>query len=265
MVNSDSQGFGSTMKQLKNALVTGAGKRIGAAIASDLAAHNFAVAIHANRSMGEAEALAAAIRARGGKAVVINGDLTDADSTARIIGQANVALGPLSLLVNNASIFQDDSAGDFDVAVFERHFAIHVRAPSILTRDFAAQLPEGEPGLVVNMVDQRVWAPNPRFYSYTLSKAALWMATQTLAQAYAPTLRVNAIGPGPTVKGARQTDDDFAAQVKGLILKAGPRLEDFGRCIRFLFDTPSITGQMIALDGGQHLAWQTPDIAEISE
>jgi NAD(P)-dependent dehydrogenase (short-subunit alcohol dehydrogenase family) len=142
---------------------------------------------------------------------------------------------------------------------------VHVRAPSLLISRFAAQMPDDVQGLVVNIIDQRVWRLNPRFYSYTLSKAALWTATQTLAQALAPRIRVNAIGPGPTLKGSRQTEADFAAQIDGLILKAGPMLTEFGRTIRFLFDTPSITGQMIALDGGQHLAWQTPDVAEIME
>lgn len=250
---------------VKSALVTGGSTRIGAAIVKDLAAHGFAVAIHANGSIAQARELAGSIKAGGGRAAVLQADLCDAKDRAGVIEAAVEALGPLGLLVNNASIFEDDSIESFDEEVFERHFAVHVKAPATLIRDFAAYLPEDALGLVVNMVDQRVWALNPRFFTYTLSKAALWTATQTLAQALAPTIRVNAIGPGPTLKNQRQSEADFAAQVDGLILKAGPALPEFGRAIRFLFDTPSITGQMIALDGGQHLAWQTPDVAEIME
>lgn len=254
-----------TSGKLKTALVTGGAARIGAAIVRDLARHDFAIAIHTNSSIGKAEELAEEIRAGGGRVAVIVADLTKSAECDKIVQEATDALGPIGLLVNNASIFQDDSIDTFTPGSFERHFAVHVRAPSILTREFARQLPAQHGGLVINMIDQRVWRLTPRFYSYTLSKAALWTATQTLAQALGPAIRVNAIGPGPTLKGERQTDADFAAQVEALILKAGPTLTEFGQTIRFLFDTPSITGQMIALDGGQHLAWQTPDVAEIRE
>ena len=254
-----------TAEKLKTALVTGGAARIGAAIVRDLARHDFAVAIHTNSSMDAAEALVAEINAAGGRAAVIAGDLLQQADCDKMVQAATDAIGPLGLLVHNASVFQDDSVEDFSPEVFDQHFAVHVKAPSILIRDFARQLPKDRHGLVVNVIDQRVWKLTPGFYSYTLSKAALWTATQTLAQALAPRIRVNAIGPGPTLKGVRQTEEDFAAQIDGLILKAGPALDEFGQTIRFLFDTPSITGQMIALDGGQHLAWQTPDVAEIIE
>jgi NAD(P)-dependent dehydrogenase (short-subunit alcohol dehydrogenase family) len=252
-------------RKLKTALVTGGAARIGAAIVRDLVRHDFAVAIHTNSSIDAAEALASDVRKAGGQATVVAGDLTNPADCDKMVQTAATAIGPIGLLVNNASIFQDDSIADFSSDSFDRHFAVHVKAPSILTAGFAEQLPEDAHGLVVNIIDQRVWRLTPRFYSYTLSKAALWTATQTLAQALAPRIRVNAIGPGPTLKGTRQTETDFAAQVDGVILKAGPALDEFGQTIRFLFDTPSITGQMIALDGGQHLAWQTPDVAEIRE
>jgi len=254
-----------TSGKLKTALVTGGAARIGAAIVADLARHDFAVAIHTNSSLQPAETLASEIRSNGGRAAVITGDLTNPSDCDKMIRAAVEAVGPLDLLVNNASIFHDDSIDDFSSDSFDRHFAVHVKAPSILISGFALQLPAEQQGLVVNVIDQRVWKLTPRFYSYTLSKSALWTATQTLAQALAPKIRVNAIGPGPTLKGARQTEEDFTAQLDGLILKAGPALDEFGATVRFLFDTPSITGQMIALDGGQHLAWQTPDVAEIRE
>lgn len=247
------------------ALVTGGAKRIGRAIVEGLASQGFAVAIHAHRSIDEAQELAGTLNAAGGRAAVVAADLEDADSTAGLVARAGAALGPIDLLVNNASVFRDDEAAAFDAKTFEAHFAVHVRAPSILAAAFAGALPGDRGGLIVNIVDQRVWALTPRFYSYTLSKAALWTATQTLAQAFAPKIRVNAIGPGPTLKSPRQEEADFRAQVEAVPLKRGPALEEFARTIRFLYDTPSITGQMIALDGGQHLAWETPDVAGISE
>lgn len=254
------------MKQpLKTALVTGGARRIGKAIVDDLAAHGFAVAIHANTSLDEAEAMAERIRRQDGTAAALAADLSETAATERLIAEATEAIGPLGLLVNNASLFKPDSLDALDPDLWDRHFNVHVRAPSILVRDFARQLPAANSGLVVNIVDQRVWNPTPRCYSYTLSKAALWMATRTMAQTLAPSIRVNAIGPGPSLPNERQDPRDFQQQVEGLILKTGPRLDEFGRTVRYLFESPSITGQMIALDGGQHLAWETPDVAEIVE
>lgn len=250
---------------LKAALVTGGARRIGRAIVEDLTAHGFAVAIHANGSFAEAEALAASLNAGGARTVALKADLTDIVAASRVVAEAAEWIGPLDLLVNNASVFNKDSLDQFDDDVWERHFALHVKAPSLLAREFALQRPGDVSGLVVNVIDQRVWSPNPRFYSYMLSKSALWTATQTMAQALAPDIRVNGIGPGPTLPNDRQDRADFEAQVEALILRRGPALDEFGRAIRFLFETPSVTGQMIALDGGQHLAWETPDIREIVE
>lgn len=247
------------------ALVTGGAKRIGRAIVEDLAAHGFAVAIHANRSLDEAQALASQIAAAGGRAAVLAGDLTDMTAAGALVGAAEAALGPVSLLVNGASIFEDDSVLDFDWSDWDRHFAIHLKAPVLLARTMVEALPSGRQGLVVNIIDQRVWRPTPRYFSYALSKSALWSATQTMAQALAPRVRVNAIGPGPTLKNVRQDDADFARQVDGLILKRGPALSEFGATIRYLWHARSVTGQMIALDGGQHLAWQTPDVTGMAE
>ncbi|RVA77063.1 SDR family oxidoreductase [Mesorhizobium sp. M7A.F.Ca.CA.001.11.2.1] len=252
-------------KATVTALVTGGARRIGRAIVEDLAAHGFAVAIHCNRSRSEADALAAEIIAGGGRAAVVAADLTDMDVIDDLIGEAQAALGPLSLLVNNASLFEDDSVLDFDWRAWDRHFSVHVKAPALLAQNFARALPAGREGLIVNMIDQRVWRPTPRYFSYALSKSTLWTATQMMAQALGPRVRVNAIGPGPTLKNARQEDSDFAAQVDGLILKRGPELPEFGATIRYLWEARSVTGQMIALDGGQHLAWQTPDVTGMTE
>ena len=247
------------------ALVTGGAKRIGRAIVEDLATHGFAVAIHANRSFADAESLASRIVADGGRAVAICADLTDMAAAGGLIELAAEALGPVSLLVNGASIFEDDTVLDFDWESWDRHFAIHLKAPALLAKTLAQALPQDREGLVVNIIDQRVWRPTPRYFSYALSKSALWAATQTMAQALAPRIRVNAIGPGPTLKNVRQDDADFAAQVRGLMLKRGPGLAEFGATIRYLWQARSVTGQMIALDGGQHLAWQTPDVTGMAE
>ncbi|MFD1746134.1 SDR family oxidoreductase [Rhizobium helianthi] len=253
------------MKNERTVLVTGGARRMGRAICEDLARHGYSVAIHANGSLAEAEALAESLRRDGHRAVALQADLLDACATDRLIERAAADLGPISGLINCASIFQKDSADSFQAQTYDRHFGIHVRAPSILSAALLRQLPQDRQGLIVNIIDQRVWKLTPHFYSYTLSKAALWTATQTLAQAYAPRVRVNAIGPGPSFKSERQAQEDFDKQIAGLILERGPAPDEFGRTIRFLFDTPSITGQMIALDGGQHLAWETPDVAEIIE
>jgi NAD(P)-dependent dehydrogenase (short-subunit alcohol dehydrogenase family) len=252
-------------KAARTALVTGGSQRIGRAIVQDLAAHGFAVAIHCNRSRDDADSLAAELARSGARVAVVQADLTDTAETEALVAKAVAELGPLGLLVNNASIFASDSVETFDPEVSARHFAIHVTAPMLLTQRFATALPAGSEGLVVNIVDQRVWRLTPRYFSYTLSKSALWTATQTMAQALAPSIRVNAIGPGPTLANIRQEASDFQAQVDGTILGRGPDLSEFGAAIRFLWEARSVTGQMIALDGGQHLAWQTPDVTGITE
>ncbi|UDL91426.1 SDR family oxidoreductase [Mesorhizobium sp. PAMC28654] len=247
------------------ALVTGGAKRIGGAIVEDLAAHGFAVAIHCNRSRAEADALVARIDSAGGRATVLVADLTDMAEVGSLVARAEAVLGPVRLLVNNASLFEDDSILDFNWQAWDRHFAVHVKAPALLAQEFAHCLPADGEGLIVNIIDQRVWRPTPRYFSYALSKSSLWTATQMMAQALGPRIRVNAIGPGPTLKNKWQNDEDFEAQVDGLILKRGPELSEFGSTIRYLWAARSVTGQMIALDGGQHLAWQTPDVTGMVE
>ncbi|EJM98745.1 dehydrogenase of unknown specificity, short-chain alcohol dehydrogenase [Phyllobacterium sp. YR531] len=248
------------------ALVTGGAKRIGKAIVEDLAAHGFAVAIHTNHSRADSEALLKSIENKGGKGCVVEADLTDSDAVRQLVSQAQGQLGPVQLLINNASVFQDDGIGNLtDDKIWNNHFAVHVKAPVLLANAVASLLPDGKEGLIINLIDQRVWKLTPKFLSYTLSKSALWTATQTLAQALAPRIRVNAIGPGPTMPSDRQNQQDFNQQVSSLLLERGPDLSEFGRTIRYLWETRSITGQMIALDGGQHLAWETADATGIAE
>ncbi len=246
-------------------LVTGAARRIGKAIALDLTAHGYQIAIHANSSGAEAEAVAGFIRDAGGMAEVFLADLSDGKAVRQLHADVTKRMGAPDIIVNNASVFESDDVRDFDDAVFDKHFAIHLKAPAILAEAMAQNLPDGRDGLIVNMIDQRVWKLTPRFFSYTLSKAALWTATQTMAQALAPRIRVNAIGPGPTLANERQKAEDFARQAASVPLGHGPELAEFGATIRYLHEARSVTGQMIALDGGQHLAWETPDVTGAGE
>lgn len=246
------------------ALVTGGARRIGSAIVKDLTANGYDVAIHYTSSERTAHELADSLSSPKVRTVAIEADLTERAGCEALFSEAVEALGPVDLLVNNASIFESDSAAAIDDALWDAHFAIHAKAPALLGSLMAQEEPLDN-GLIVNIIDQRVLRPNPNFFSYSLSKATLYHATKLMALSHAPRVRVNAIGPGPTLPGPRQVPEDFQRQIDGLILKRGPALDEFGRTIRYLHETPSITGQMIALDGGQHLAWETPDIAGIPE
>lgn len=252
------------------ALVTGAGKRLGREMAVYLAGRGHDVALHYVTSGAEAEETAAAIRDLGARAVTLQADLLDEDALAPLVGQATEALGgPLTCLVNNASIFEYDNLASATRESWDRHFGSNLRAPFVLTQAFAAQAPKAEPdenaelvarALVVNMVDQRVRKLTPEFMSYTLAKTALWTFTQTAAQALAPHVRVNAIGPGPTLRAARQSVDHFTRQRAATLLGRGANPRDITAALGFLLDAPAVTGQLICVDGGQNLAWKTPDI-----
>ncbi len=247
------------------ALVTGGARRIGAAIVRGLAQSGYAVAIHANRSGAEAEALRNEIDAAGGRAAVIIADLTDRDAVARVVGAAAAAIGPLTLLVNNAGEFETDVFGTLDRKRVERQFAVNLWAPLFLAQAFAAQAHRHGDASIINVLDQRVFRPTPRFFSYTLSKSALHTATTTLAQALAPHIRVNAVAPGPTLPSPRQDAQAFARQGQLVPLGRGPSPEDIAAAVLYLAQAASVTGVTIAVDGGQHIAWQTPDAAGVDE
>ncbi|MDX1581035.1 MAG: SDR family oxidoreductase [Alphaproteobacteria bacterium] len=247
------------------ALVTGAGVRVGRAIALELGAAGYNVAVHYNHSEKPAREVAAMIESAGGKAATVAADLMDEDATTSLIGRAEEALGPITCLINNASVFDEDSPSTATRESWDRHMQVNLRAPFMLAQQMAAQLPSGTPGNIVNIIDQRVWRLTPRFTTYTLSKSGLWTLTRTLAQALAPQIRVNAIGPGPVIPSKRQDDEAFRAQVDALLLKTHAGPEEIGRGVRFLLESGAVTGQMLALDGGQHLAWETPDVAGIDE
>ncbi|MBO0343816.1 SDR family oxidoreductase [Roseibium sp. CAU 1637] len=247
------------------AVLTGASSRIGKVIAEDLAAHGWRLVLHAHKGSDRVERLAHQIKADGGDCLIQIADLTDVDALTSFMDVTTAKFGPADVLINNASIFEDDSLGSLNPTLFDQHFAIHTRAPVFLSEGLARHLPTDRRGLVVNLIDQRVWKPTPQALSYSLSKAALWDATQRMAQALAPAVRVNAIGPGPSFKNERQSDVEFDKQSRSVLLQSGPSPSEFGQTIRYFWASTSVTGQMIALDGGQHLAWRTPDVTDVGE
>ncbi len=237
-------------------LITGAATRIGATLARSLAEAGHNVVIHYNNSESAARSLAGKITADGGKADIVQADLTKRTDRNKLIAAAGACFGPFGILINNASIFEPDSAFTINEALWDRHFALHAEAPLFLARDFAGQLPDDTGGNIINIIDESVLRTNPAFFSYNLSKTVLWAATKTLAQSLAPRIRVNAIGPGPTLPNIRQSEADFARSVAALPLETPPTPADIAKAVLFLIGTPSITGQMIALDGGEHLDWR---------
>ncbi|HEX9159760.1 MAG TPA: SDR family oxidoreductase [Rhizomicrobium sp.] len=248
----------------QNVLVTGAAKRLGRAIAIDLADHGWDVAVHFNTSAFEAQETADIIRAKGRRATPINADLADEDQTSALVARAGEALGPISALVNCASIFEPDDWATASRDSWHRHMAVNLRAPFILCQAFARALHGGAQGAIVNIIDQRVLKPTPQFLSYGISKAALYWTNTTLAQALAPRIRVNAVAPGPTMINARQSEAHFRRQREATILGTGAEPQDVCDAVRYLLTASAVTGEMITVDGGQHLIWQTSD-ALVSE
>jgi NAD(P)-dependent dehydrogenase (short-subunit alcohol dehydrogenase family) len=246
----------------KAALVTGGGRRIGRAIALALHQAGYAVAVQANRSAKEADELCAEIARNGGRAAMVRADLAEQASVAGLVAAAAKAVGPLTLLVNNAATFEPDAIGSLDAARFDRQLAVNLRAPLFLSQAFAAQAQNPSEELcasIVNILDQRVFKLTPHFVSYTLAKSALHSATRMLAQALAPKVRVNAVAPGPTMASARQDIAEFARQAAAVPLGHGPTPEEVAAAVIYLASARSITGATLIVDGGQHLAWQTPD------
>ena len=251
-------GVRPTLPVPRAALVTGAGRRIGRTLALALAEDGYAVAVHHHASREAAAAAVAAIRDKGGTAIALAADLADEDAAATLLRRAEEALGPVGVLVNSASVFANDTVETVTRDSWDSHFAINLRAPFVLIQDFARRLPADAGGVVVNLLDERVWCLTPFFVSYTLTKAGLWTLTQTMALALAPRIRVNGIGPGPTLPSPRQSPEQFARQCDMLPLGRGTSPEEIATALRFILAAPAMTGQMIALDGGQHLGWAQP-------
>jgi len=236
------------------ALVTGGARRIGRALVLACADAGFDVAIHCRAVDDEAQAAAADVRARGHKATLLASDLRQEAASVALVNTAESELGPVTVLVNSASLFEDDSFDTMSRASWHAHMEVNLRAPLVLAQAFARRLPADRQGLIVNILDQRVWRPAPDFFSYSLSKAALWDATRMMAQALAPRIRVNAIGPGPTLASIHQTPQDFDHEVEGTLMGRPVAPAEIAQALRYLIDAPSVTGQMIAVDAGQHLA-----------
>lgn len=242
----------------RRALVTGAARRLGRAMALALAERGFAVAVHCHRSTEAAADLAAAIEREGGRAAVVVADLAREREAARVVPEACDRLGPLGLLVNNASVFELDRLATADRASWDRHLEVNLRAPVVLAQGFVRQLPAAAEGLIVNILDQRIDRLTPNFLSYSVAKTGLWAATQVLARELAPRVRVNAIGPGPTLPHSAMAQAEFDELVAALPLGRGPSPADIAAALRFIVSMRAMTGQMITIDGGQQLGWLTP-------
>jgi NAD(P)-dependent dehydrogenase (short-subunit alcohol dehydrogenase family) len=242
------------------ALITGGAVRIGRAIVLHLAQRGFSVAIQYRGSKAEAEATVAEIQAMGVHGACFRASLSEQVEVEGLLPTVNQAMGRVTCLINNASTFADDRIETLSEESWDKHIATNLKAPIFLAQAFAAQLPAGETGTIINIIDQRVLRPNPLFFSYTLSKSALWAATKTMAQGLAPRIRVNAIGPGPTLRSSYQSAEDFEHECRSTPLGHGTTPEEIANAVSFILNSPAMTGQMIALDGGQHLIWQTPDI-----
>ncbi len=246
------------------ALVTGGAQRVGRAICLALADAGYDVAVHYRSRPDEAQATAADLRARGGRATTLPADLTDETAVASLPRLAAEQLEPLTLLVNCASLFHDDRFGALGRELWEAHMTTNLRAPIVLAEAFDAALPAGladGEACIVNILDQRVLKPNPQFFSYALSKSALWTATRMMAQALAPRIRVNGVGPGPTLASIHQDAATFEAEAAATPLQRSATPAEIAAAVVYLAQARAVTGQMIAVDSGQHLAWRTPDIA----
>lgn len=247
------------------ALITGAAQRIGRAIAIELARRGRPVAVHYGTSKGAAENTVSEIQRAGGRAVAISADLAHEEQVRELLPAAEAALGPIDCLINNAAAFERDSVTNATRASWDAHIETNLRAPFVLIQAMAELLPEGQTGNVINILDERVWNLTPYFVSYTLSKSALWTLTQTMALALAPHIRVNGIGPGPTLPSPRQSNEQFARQQAMMPLGRGATPEEICAGVRFILAAGAMTGQMIALDGGQHLGWAQPGAAPTNE
>ena len=241
-------------------LITGAAQRIGRALACDFADRGWRVAIHCRSSQQQAQALAQRLGRGGAPTAVLTADLAVPGDVERLLPECTRLLGPPTCLINNAAMFAPDAVGALASGLWDAQLAVNLKAPVFLAQAFAKHLPPGAAGNIINIIDQGVLRPTPQFFSYSVSKAALWAVTRTLAQALAPNIRVNAIGPGPVLKSAYQTEAEFRAEYQATLLGRSTPPEEIAAAIRFILQAPALTGQMLALDGGQHLTWQTPDV-----
>lgn len=242
----------------KTVLITGGAKRIGRALTESLAESGWAIAIHYFGSNTEATDLAHSIEEHGGRAAVFSADLSNSAETEDLLPAVTAALGPVTALINNASVFEEENWDQTTTSSWQKHLSVNLHAPFILSQAFAHALPDSAEGAIVNVIDQRVFNLTPNFLSYTVSKSGLWTLTQTLALALAPRIRVNGIGPGPTLPNERQSEEVFLEQAAATPLKRKVELDDISAAVKYLLDARAVTGQMIAVDSGEHLGWAQP-------
>lgn len=235
-------------------LITGAAQRIGRAIALGFARRGWSIAIHYRSSVDAAETLLYELREIGARATALRADLLDAAATEALIPRCIRALGAPTCLVNNASLFEKDDLLSLGAQSWSAHLDANLRAPVLLSQGLARHLPEGKTGAIVNIVDQRVLKPSPEFFSYSVSKAGLWWVTRTMAQALSPRIRVNAVAPGPVLPSIHQSQEDFEAEMQATLLRKAATPEEIAAAVLFVAEAPSITGQMVCVDGGQHLS-----------
>jgi NAD(P)-dependent dehydrogenase (short-subunit alcohol dehydrogenase family) len=235
-------------------LITGAAQRIGRAIALSFGQRGWSVAVHYRSSAEAAETLLAELRDMGVRTAALQADLVEAADAQALIPHCTRMLGAPTCLVNNASLFEKDDMLSLDPASWQAHLDANLRAPVLLSQSLARHLPEGKTGAIVNIVDQRVLRPSPEFFSYSVSKAGLWWVTQTMAQALSPRIRVNAVAPGPVLPSIHQSETDFEAEMRATLLRKAASPEEIAAAVLFLAEAPSITGQMVCVDGGQHLS-----------
>ena len=241
------------------ALITGAGRRIGRTIALHLAAAGWQVVVHYFRSAKAAEEVVEKIQASGGSASMFRADIREEGAPFKLINSVNAAIGPITCLINNASVFENDTVFTANKETWDLHMGVNLRAPFELAQSFAKQLPEDNEANIINIIDQRVWNLTSDFTTYTLSKVGLWGLTQILARALAPGIRVNGVGPGPTVQSIHQSAEAFAQEWGAIPLKRRVLPEEVASAVKFILETPSMTGQMIAIDSGQHMGITMPE------
>lgn len=242
--------------QTSAVLITGAAKRLGRAIAIDLAEAGWPVVIHYNGSEDAALEVQETIESTGGKAAIVQADLTNPSDVDDLLARAETLLGPIGVLINNASVFEWDDSATATADNLALHIDVHLKSPLTLSQQFAKRLPDGAGGVIVNIIDSRVLNPKPRHLTYTLSKSGLWTMTQVMAEELAPRIRVNAIGPGPILPPAGQTEAQFRERCERLPLQRPPSLLEACQTVQFLIAQRAITGQLIALDGGDHFIGQ---------
>ena len=250
--------------EARKVIITGAATRIGAAIAKKLSGPNIEIVIHYNKSKSKAEKLKIDLEKKGSKIYLVKADLSKENDIKRMLKFSKSKLKYFDCLINNASLFENDKLENFTIKSWDSHLKTNLIAPALLSQGFAKNI-KGKNNNIINIIDQRVFKLTPHFFSYTLSKSGLYTLTKTSAMSLAPHIRVNGIAPGPTIKNKRQSKKHFKKQYISTLLKRQTDVQEICNAIDFLIKNMSITGQVLAIDSGQNLNWQTPDVIKGKE